>query len=89
MQGSLMNQGLELMLFGMGTVLAFLTVLVFSIILMSWLLARFFPFVDATLDVPTSPKSSSGGGVGSAAEDATVVAVISAAIHRYRSKKSP
>ena len=89
MRGSLINQGLELMLFGMGTVLAFLTVLVFSIILMSWILARFFPLVDAIPDVPAPPKIAPDRSVGSVIEDATVVAVISAAIHKYRSNKLP
>jgi len=89
MQGSLINQGLELMLFGMGTVLAFLTVLVFSVILMSWILARFFPLVDAIPDVPAPPKIPPDRSVGSVTEDATVVAIISAAIHKYRSNKSP
>ena len=88
MQGSLMDQGLELMLFGMGTVLAFLTVLVLSISLMSWVLARYFPVVETPSIVGPSTKASPPGVLGSAAEDATLVAVISAAIHRHRSKKS-
>jgi len=88
MQGSLMDQGVELMLFGMGTVLAFLSVLVLSIALMSWVLARFFPVVEAPNISTPSKKSSPPGVLGSATDNATLVAVISAAIHRHRSKKS-
>jgi len=88
MQGSLMNQGLELMLFGMGTVLTFLSVLVISIALMSWVLARYFPVVEVSSSAVSSAKSSPPGVSGAAIEDATLLAVISAAIHRHRSKKS-
>lgn len=41
MQPTLIDQGLNLMLFGMGTVFVFLTVLVFATILMSRLVSRF------------------------------------------------
>lgn len=86
MQGTLMDQGLELMLFGMGTVLAFLSVLVLSILLMSWVLARYFPVseVPSGSSVKSPPPGVSGAGT----DDANLVAVISAALHRHRSKKS-
>lgn len=89
MQGSLLDQGVELMLYGMGTVLAFLTVLVLSIALMSWVIARYFPVVEAPAGSDSSPRRSPAGVLESTAEDANLVAVISAAIHRHRSKKSP
>lgn len=89
MQESLVNQGLELMLFGMGTVLAFLSVLVLSITLMSWVLRRYFPVVEAPPGSGLSAKSPPAGVSGVATEDAKLVAIISAAIHRHRSKKSP
>jgi oxaloacetate decarboxylase gamma subunit len=41
MQATLIEQGLNLMLFGMGTVFVFLTILVFSTLLMSRLVSRF------------------------------------------------
>jgi oxaloacetate decarboxylase (Na+ extruding) subunit gamma len=75
MDGGLIDQGLELMLFGMGTVVTFLTLLVFATGLMSHIIARYFP-VDVETDdsnVPTAPV------------DATLIAVISAAIHKHRS----
>ncbi|MBE9538262.1 MAG: OadG family protein [Proteobacteria bacterium] len=88
MQGTLMDQGLELMLFGMGTVLAFLSVLVLSITLMSWILARYFPVVEMPQGSGASPGRPPVGVLESPAEDARLIAVISAAIHRHRSKKS-
>ena len=45
MESTLMNQGLELMLVGMGTVFVFLTVLVIAMSLMASLVARFAPTV--------------------------------------------
>ena len=88
MQGSIVNQGVELMLFGMGTVLVFLTVLVLSITFMSWALRRYFPVEDIHCDIGLAANSSPVGVSGAANEDANLVAVISAAIHRHRSKKS-
>ncbi|MCB1843558.1 MAG: OadG family protein [Halioglobus sp.] len=74
-----MEQGLQLMLFGMGTVLLFLTLLVLATRLMSYVLIRFFP--------PVIEPLAQTGRVGS---DAAVahsqhIAAIAAAIHRYRS----
>ncbi|MFT6100865.1 MAG: oxaloacetate decarboxylase gamma subunit [Arenicella sp.] len=43
MQDTLIDQGLNLMLFGMGTVFVFLTILVFATIVMSTLVNRFAP----------------------------------------------
>jgi oxaloacetate decarboxylase gamma subunit len=47
MQNELINEGLTLMLAGMGTVFVFLTALVLAMTLMSWLVARFQPTSDA------------------------------------------
>ncbi len=43
MEASLLSQGLELMLAGMGTVFVFLTLLVFATRFMSWAVARYMP----------------------------------------------
>ena len=69
------------MLFGMGTVLVFLTVLVLAITLMSWILQRYFPVVEANpaQKSPLAPASP-------VLADANLVAVITAAIHRHRAK---
>ena len=45
MESTLMNQGLELMLVGMGTVFVFLTVLVIAMSFMASLVARLAPAV--------------------------------------------
>ncbi|MFT4636555.1 MAG: oxaloacetate decarboxylase gamma subunit [Arenicella sp.] len=47
MQDSLIDQGLNLMLFGMGTVFVFLTILVFATTLMSTLVNRFSAEVES------------------------------------------
>jgi oxaloacetate decarboxylase gamma subunit len=46
-QNELINEGLTLMLAGMGTVFVFLTVLVIAMTLMSRLVSRFQPAKDA------------------------------------------
>ena len=81
MQGSIVNQGIELMLFGMGTVLVFLTLLVLAITLMSWILQRYFPVVEVS-ESRTNPVASPTPALG----DANLVAVITAAIHQHRAK---
>jgi len=48
MQNELINEGLTLMLAGMGTVFVFLTVLVIAMTLMSRLVARFQPTMQGT-----------------------------------------
>lgn len=80
MTENLIDQGLELLVFGMGTVLAFLTVLVIAIGIMSALLRRFFPELEepATPTLQPTPVN---------VENPDLLAVISAAVHRYRSRK--
>ena len=75
--GSIVAQGFELLLYGMGTVLFFLTLLVYATSVMSWCVARLSPAPVEPLEVPASP----------AAENDTLVAVISAAVRRYRSTR--
>lgn len=50
MQNELMNEGLTLMLAGMGTVFAFLTALVVVMIMMSQLIMRLQPVVEPKAD---------------------------------------
>lgn len=88
MQGSIVTQGVELMLFGMGTVLVFLTVLVLSIVLMSWVLRRYFPEQETSPEANRRTGTATAPAAAFAAGDATLVAVISAALHRHRSKHS-
>ncbi len=73
MEPSLIEQGVELMLFGMGTVIVFLTLLVFATSAMSALVLRFSPPAEP----PASPPP---------VKDGTLLAVIAAAIHKHRSR---
>jgi oxaloacetate decarboxylase gamma subunit len=75
MSPTLMEQGLEIMLFGMGTVAAFLTLLVIAMTAMSWLLMRLYPE-----SVPEQTPADEGA----APDDRELHAVIAAALHRHR-----
>ena len=77
MDGNLISQGLELMLYGMGTVIVFLTMLVCATTLMSSLVLRFSP--------PEEPAPAPAPAADS--PDATTLAVIAAAIHKHRSRR--
>lgn len=77
---SLMNEGLTLMVFGMGFVFVFLTLLVFVTGLMSRFVERYLPE-----PVPVAPAPAAPAPV-AAADDGQLVAVISAAIKQYRSR---
>ena len=81
MENTLFQQGVELMIFGMGTVFVFLTVLILLTTAMSSLVGRFFP-VEAPPSLPVKQVPSAV----SAVEDERLLAVISASIHRYRSR---
>ncbi|MBF0590100.1 MAG: OadG family protein [Magnetococcales bacterium] len=74
-------KGLELMLLGMGTVFVFLAILVGSVVLMSrfagWIEARMPP--QAELPKTVSPVTAGAG--------QETMAVISAAVHRYRANR--
>ncbi|HSP31775.1 MAG TPA: OadG family transporter subunit [Halomonas sp.] len=75
----LLQDGLALMALGMGFVFVFLTVLVISVTLMSKLIGRFQP-----LPVPADAGKKSPQPSTSSAQDDEIIAVISAAVHRYR-----
>ncbi len=75
MEKDLISQGLELTLFGMGTVVVFLTLLVFVTSGMSALVAKYFPAP------PTPPAARAAA---DPVADATLLAVISAALHQHR-----
>lgn len=85
----LLSEGFTLMLIGMGTVFAFLTLLVFTTRSMSHLVSRFThddasktPVIEsAARAVPQDAVQNTS------VQDATVLAVISAAIHKHRSRQ--
>lgn len=60
MQASLIDQGISLMLYGMGTVFAFLTLLVFATALMSRVVNRFSSssLEEAALNIAEDQNSS-------------------------------
>jgi len=76
----LMLEGLTLMVFGMGFVFTFLTLLVFSTKAMSATVLRFAP-VEEVMVKPSVAMISPSQQV---ANDPQLMAVLSAAVHRYR-----
>jgi len=79
MQDILLQQGIDLMLFGMGTVFVFLSLLVLTTQAMSFLVQRFFPDPD-----PISPNTGSAvAGI----SDSKLLVIIKAAIDQHRGKK--
>lgn len=77
MAPGLLLQGLELMLFGMGTVLAFLTLLILVTTLMSRLAQRLeLPASESPVDAASGQPSK------------PVLAAIAAAIHAHREMRS-
>ena len=79
MTGNLLNQGITLLIYGMGMVFTFLTLLVIGTTLMSKIVAKLFP------EAEIEPVLQSGRTA--AQTDAQLTAVIAAAIHQYRSRK--
>ena len=85
MQGDIVAQGVELMLYGMGTVFLFLALLVFATNAMSGLIARYFPEPEPP---PVTARVRTPGKSAAAELDPGVVAVITAAIHQHRDKRT-
>ncbi|MCQ4261892.1 oxaloacetate decarboxylase [Stutzerimonas stutzeri] len=74
----LLLEGVELMLFGIGSVFVFLILLILCIRLMSYLTGRFVTApVPQVVAAPTT----------SAATDADTLAAIQAAIHQHRARR--
>lgn len=78
MQNELMQQGVELMLYGMGTVFTFLALLIVATTFMSIVVRRFVkPELLPAKVVHKQPVEEN---------DEQLVAIIGAAIHKYRSR---
>lgn len=75
----LLQDGLALMGVGMGFVFVFLTVLVLATTLMSLVVRRLVP-TPAPAQPATRPTDDKG-------DEAELLAVISAAVHRYRHRR--
>lgn len=69
------------MLYGMGTVVGFLSVLVLTTSAMSWLVNRYFPQPEPP---PVTARVSGPATTAATELDPGVVAVITAAIHQHR-----
>lgn len=82
MQGDIVSQGLELMVYGMGTVVLFLALLVLATTAMSSLLVRYLPEPEPP---PVTARERTPGAAATGELDPGVVAVITAAIHQHRS----
>ena len=81
LSSDLMIEGLTLMVFGMGFVFTFLTLLVLATKTMSATVLRFSPLEDLSVLTPPLNMVSPSQQV---ANDAQLMAVLSAAVHRYR-----
>lgn len=78
---NLVSEGINLMIFGMGFVFVFLTLLVFSTSVMSKLLSKFAPEAP-----PQAKKAKAKTAPVAAGNNDQLVAVMTAAVHKYRSK---
>lgn len=80
MQSVLIEQGLSLMLYGMGVVFTFLTLLIFATTGMSKVVQRWFPEKEEPI-APTRKKPGSTGTV-----SPLTLKIIQAAIEQHRSR---
>lgn len=80
MQQTLMQQGTELMLYGMGTVFIFLTLLVLLTTIMSSLIQRFVKSEPEAVPKPAPVAANA------AQNDSQLLAVISEAIKQHRAR---
>lgn len=79
MDSNLLIQGIELMLLGMGIVFGFLTILVFTLRGMSMLAGRLDTAVANVSEIPQPLDVS---------DDRRLIAVISAAVAKYRATRT-
>ena len=84
---SLFSQGLQLMLYGMGTVVVFLTTLVRATRLMSVLLSRFSGPEPTGDSLPSQPSLASGARLGRSVAP-RVLAAVTAAVHTHRATRN-
>ena len=80
MQETLFQQGIDLMLFGMGMVFVFLALLVVCTVTMSKIVQTFFPEVESTPETVPATTPSATQNV-----DQKTLAIIKEAIRQHRS----
>ncbi|WP_438970026.1 OadG family protein [Methylophaga sp.] len=87
---NLMTEGLNLMLVGMGFVFVFLTVLVFVTALMSKIIAsyekNFGVLPEDGIPAPTAVISQAMNAKQHANDDKNIISILSAAVHKFRSR---
>ena len=77
-QNPLLQQGIELMLYGMGTVLTFLVLLIFATILMTSFLGKYFK--EEPIEVQKKPSTN-------IVKDDKLNKILKEAIAQYRANK--
>ena len=88
MQSSeLIVEGLNLMIFGMGFVFTFLTLLIFITKAMSKAVLRWFPVPEPSMPKPM-PVTMGSVATPMTVNDPKLIAVLTAAIQRYRQDKT-
>jgi oxaloacetate decarboxylase gamma subunit len=78
-ESELLIEGMTLMALGMGFVFVFLTVLVIATTGMSWVVRRFTPEPVEVANLPSHSPARQ--------DDGELMAVIAAALHRYRRRR--
>lgn len=81
MSVNLLSQGLELLVYGMGTVVVFLTLLVFATRLMSLFIQRFFPEAPSA-----APRRSARPSQSPQTPSPELLAAIASAVHQHRQR---
>lgn len=82
MSSSLIDQGFNLMLFGMGTVFVFLTILIFATSTMSKIITRYFP----EKIVAAAPPKRKSKALGATSVAPATLKIIQAAIEQHRNR---
>lgn len=77
MEATIFYQGVELLLYGMGTVIVFLVLLICAMRFMSWMIFRFLP----------EPENSDDTSIVTSKVDDKVIAAIGVAISQFRTRK--
>lgn len=82
MNSSLIEQGFDLMLFGMGTVFVFLTLLIIITTFMSKIIVTWFPEKVVEAPAPRKKPAASGAAVAPA-----TLKIIQAAVEQHRKRQ--
>lgn len=85
MKDTLLQNGIDLMLYGMGSVLVFLALLAASTVFMSRMVTRWFPEPEGLPD--SGPKAARSPTKTSAKVDENTMAAIKAAIEKHRARR--